>query len=50
MSSNLDFYNNFFKDFIRAKCEEPVVGWLVTPLVSTVHRHQTRWRGPSLVR
>ena len=49
MSSNLDFYNNFFKDFIRVKCEEPVVGWSVTSLVSTVRQCQTRWRGPGLV-
>ena len=49
MGSNLDFNNNFSKDFIRAKCEEPVVGWSVTSLVSTVHRRQTRWRGPGLV-
>ena len=49
MRSNLDINNNFFKDFIRAKSEEPVVGWLVISLVSTVRRCQTRWRGPGLV-
>ena len=49
MSSNLDINNNFFKDFIRAKSEESVVGRLVISLMSTVHRCQTRWRGPGLV-
>ena len=49
MSSNLDFNNNFFKDFIQAKSEESVVGQSVISLVSTVCRCQTRWRGPGLV-